>query len=202
MTQFMKHMASALGAGAALVTIAGFVMAFVFPDRFGGVVDAIRGTGEEMETAVRDAGVAVTDAVSEVKRETSEDTVKELFNRGYQLKHNDFQRALNAGDQTTLKLFCQETFAPFVDPLEMYFRTEYRAEQMSNDVWEIYKDCPVVRFSDVCSTGKPYSKIPMVCGNDLYEKALQQVCGAREARAMLQEVRDAIAPTSDTCDRY
>lgn len=194
----MKNVFSFLGKliiyGSAFVTILGFFLAFVFPNKFGNLVDVIRGSGAQITEAVEDASEEITDAIgstteaaSGAKREISDDPIKELVNRGYDFDHYGFMRAIGTGDRTSVDLFCNSGGGRFVETHSgLFVPTQKTRMSIQEDVWESYLECPIVDFQTMCD--RSAYRNAFVCRTNFDDESFALVCG----RDRLDELRSEI----------
>lgn len=108
--KWLTRIGTVLGILSSMTGIVGFVMAFVFPAKFDDLVDAIRGSSEEVVEAVRD----VEEAVSGAKRETSLDPQKELANRGISFTAAAMADVISAQDFTSFAMFQAAGASPYM----------------------------------------------------------------------------------------
>lgn len=78
------------------------VWALFFPNTVGNALQLLLESNEEIAEKSRE----IADNTAGAKREVSDDPVIQLSNRGYRLGRDEFIRALEIGDITSIQLFC------------------------------------------------------------------------------------------------
>lgn len=189
-----KYISAAVFFLAAFLSIVGFILAFIYPNQFGDIVEVVRGSGQEVSETVRETGAdtvaaiqRLEDMAGQLEREVSDDPIRELGNRQYTLTHTDFQRAFRANDLVTLRLYCSAPVAPFVDGLSTYFSPSHpHRDGIGDEAWAIYRTCPVVRFEALCADG-PYDH-HAICRSDFNRAEFAEICGAARVAELVEEI--------------
>lgn len=204
--RFFSFVAKFLTYGSAFVSILGFIMAFVYPDKFGDIVGALKQSGEKVTEAVEEASEdlqvaieAATDAASGAKREVSNDPIKELVNRGYTYDQTGFMRALTSGDTVSLDLFCGSSGARFVSTGSMFFVPDQNTRrQITKEAWELYLQCSVVDFDEMCADSI-YNNA-FVCRTNFDEASFISVCGKARLSELRRKIQDTVSTVSHPDD--
>ncbi|MFK8035629.1 MAG: hypothetical protein AB8B94_15940 [Hyphomicrobiales bacterium] len=198
MLPILKTLGSLLTYGAAFCGILAFVFAFIYPDRFGDAVAAIRGSSDQITESVEEAGDKISGAVKsledvtdEGKKETSGDPVKELVNRGYTLDNQSFWRAVKSGDRKAVSLFCSSGGSRFANLSRNYFATfsDYRRD-VPDDIWSAVIACPILSIDRACST-RPYNH-PTAFEKRFDWVGYKQVCGSNASKQLERNLKKAL----------
>lgn len=104
------------------------------------------GTVNDLLNALLESNQQLEKSVSEVKKETSDDFIKELSNRNYKLEKRDFARAILAEDLKSVELFCAAGKKDWLGDRDVIFDIEY-----DGAVFNALKDCNAFDMGYLCS---------------------------------------------------
>lgn len=188
--KFIKGVKRTLVYGSYVFTIvAGLVAvwAFFFPNTVGNALQSLLESNEEIAETSRE----IADNTAGAKREVSDDPVIQLSNRGYSLSRDEFIRALEISDTTSIQLFCDTGTTLIRSPQFFYAAWDGDADISPYPETSIkaLSNCRALDLKSICrgDTKRPIEKLReydflVVCGRSALRRLEAERAEAVEAK--------------------